>query len=432
MDFYVEPSALTGEIAIPPSKSHTMRALVFGMMGKGKTLIDHYLPSPDTNSMIRAIQSFGAGVKVQDDTVIIEGNAGKLSPPDDVIHAGNSGIVLRFIGALAGLCPTYTVITGDHSIRHQRHVSPLLEGLNQLHAIAHSMRLDGKAPLIIKGMMKPGVAKISGEDSQPISALLIAASFLQGTTVLHVENSGEKPWIDMTMVWCERLGIKIEHEHYARYVIHGHAAYEGFHTSIPGDFSSAAFPLAAALITNSEVTLYNLDMTDCQGDKQLIILLQNMGAFIECDPHHRSLSVRRGSKLRGGIIDINDCIDILAILAVIACFAEGQTQIINATIARKKESDRIHAMCTELKKMGADIVEQEDGLIINPSLLHGAELFSHRDQRVAMALTVAALGATSPSRIHDVEWIDKTYPHFLTDFQQLGAKITHESHLVRL
>ncbi len=225
-------------------------------MANGNSIIRHFLHSPDTTAMIYAMRSFGAQLELAENEMRVRGLNGKLASAENVIDSGNSGQVLRFVGALAGLCPAYTIITGDHSIRHNRPVRPMLDALTQLGCLAVSSRLDGYAPIIIKGPMQPGHAKLSGEDSQPVSGMMIAASFLPGKTTLEVTNPGEKPWIDLTLFWLKKLGIEVMHENYAKYTIAGHARIDGFSLSIPGDFSSAAFPIAAALVTNSELTLY--------------------------------------------------------------------------------------------------------------------------------------------------------------------------------
>jgi 3-phosphoshikimate 1-carboxyvinyltransferase len=193
---------------------------------------------------------------------------------------------------------------------------------------------------------------------------------------------------------------------------------------VPGDFSSAAFPIAAALITNSTLTIGNIDFRDCQGDKELISVFQQMGASITIDVDNSTLQVKNHfSPLKGILIDINSMIDALPILAVVACFAESETVIRNAAIARHKECNRLSSIAIELHKMGASISETEDGLIIRPSRLVGTTVFSHNDHRIAMALTCAALGATGQTTILDVHCISKTFPSFLHDFTAINARI---------
>lgn len=422
--YCVKPSKVSGTIAVPPSKSQTLRAILFGSFGKGKSIVSHYLHSPDAKAMIAACRAFGAHIDESGDQLVIHGNGGRVACPDQVIDAGNSGIVLRFASAVAALSGQYTVVTGDHSVRSNRPIQPLLDGLNHLGAHAISTRNNGFAPIIIRGPLKAGSTTLSGEDSQPVSALLIAASFIDGPVEIHVRNPGEKPWVEMTLSWLTKLGISYTNHDYAHYKLRGGAIYEGFHYTVPGDLSSAAFPIAAAVATGSQLTVHNVDLTDCQGDKQVITILQQMGATIHVDTHSRTLFVdKRTTPLKGVDVDINDFIDGIAILAVMGCLAEGTTLLRNGAIARTKECDRIACLTTELKKMGADIEEMPDGLRINGSALHGAQVHSHHDHRMAMALTVAALTAHGESVIEDVQCVEKTFPNFKSEFNAIGADI---------
>ena len=422
-DLSIEPSVLKGSLTIPSSKSHILRAILFAALADGTSKIEQFLPSPDSISMMQAVRLLGAEVAIESTSLKIKGFAGKAHIADDVIQCGNSGQVLRFIGALAGLIPQYTILTGDASIRHNRPILPLLDGLNQLGAFAVSSRGDGYAPIVIKGPFTQKKAALNGQDSQPVSGLLIAGAFAPHPIEIEVVQPGEKPWIDLTLDWFRRLEIPYAAKNYTHYRMNGSAHIEGFNYEVPGDFSSAAFPIAAALITQSSLTIHNIDMNDIQGDKALIPTLQQMGAQFRIDQKKRTLTIEKGQRLQGIRIDINDFIDALPILAVIGCFAEGRTEIVNAAIARKKESDRIASIARELKKMGAVIEEKSDGLIIHESKLHGASLNTYHDHRLALSLSVAALAAQSSSTIHGVECIAKTYPTFYDDLQLIGARI---------
>lgn len=421
--YLINKSVLMGNIAIPSSKSHTLRAIIFGLLADGKSIIHHYLPSPDTQAMIDACRLLGGQVSVFPERIEIQGLCGKINCAEDVIDAGNSGIVLRFCAAIGALASHPVVITGDYSIRHYRPIKPLLEGLAQLGVSCCTMRGNDFAPIIIQGPIRCGSTVLSGEDSQPVSALLIASAFAQGPVDVHVINPGEKPWINLTLNWFDRLGIKYENNNFEHYQIKGRAHYNGFEYTIPGDLSTAAFPIAAALITHSELTLTNIDMNDCQGDKELIHVLKCMGAIIEINDFNKTLHVKKGPKLKGVEVDINNFIDALPILAVAACYAEGETLIYNAAIAKHKECNRIFCIANELRKMGAVINETEDGLHIKPSLLKGCQLHSHHDHRLALALGIAALGASGDSIISHVDCVAKTFPTFLQDFQAIGADI---------
>ncbi|MCB1118970.1 MAG: 3-phosphoshikimate 1-carboxyvinyltransferase, partial [Chlamydiia bacterium] len=267
--------------------------------------------------------------------------------------------------------------------------------------------------------LKPGSVTLDGKDSQPISALLIAANFIEGVTEVTVTDPGEKPWVEMTLSWFDRLNIPYLSEDYTHYRIQGKSPYTGFHYTVKGDWSSAAFPLAAALVTRSTLKLNGLDLEEPQGDKQLIPILEAMGAKITWD--NDQLVVHATETLKGTTIDVNDLIDALPILAVIGCFAEGETRLVNGAVAATKESNRLEVIASELRKMGAAIEEIDDGLLIHHSPLVGAEVDSHKDHRIAMALTVAALGAKGATRIKDIECVRKTFPNFCPSLQKVGA-----------
>lgn len=414
----ITPSQLKGEITIPSSKSQSMRALLFGLLAQGKSAITHLLPSSD---MIQVCRQLGAEIEEKNECVVIQGIGGKLNGAEDVIQARNSGLILRLVGAVAALSPKSIVITGDHSIRHNRPIRPLLEGLTQLGATAFSLNENDRAPILVKGPLFSGRAKIDGADSQPISGLLIAGSFAPGPVELFVENPGELPWVNLTLDWLSRFHIPYQATEGNYYRLEGGAAIEGFSYAVPGDFSSLAFPLVAALLTDSEVRFNNLDFSDSQGDKKIIEILKKMGAKIERE--ERSVVVKKGSQLQGTQIDVNACIDALPILAVVGCFAEGETELIGGGVARNKECDRIHSIATQLRKMGAAIEERVDGLLIKRSDLKGAIVESYEDHRMALALAVAGLAAKGGSEVHHVACVSKTFPNFQIEMQHLGACI---------
>ncbi len=419
----IKASSIEGSITVPPSKSHSHRAIIFGAMGRGTTTIRHLLKSSDTEGMLRAWKTLGVEVLENDGVVKIQGLGGRIDGADNVIDVGNSGIALRFLTALSALSPKLIVITGDHSIRHQRPMDSLLDALQQLNVKAISTKGDGYAPIIIQGPFSGGKAVINGRDSQPVSALLISSIFASGTTEIAVEEPGEIPWVQLTLDWLDRLKVEYKQKNYSEYTIKGNGGYDGFDYIVPGDWSSAAFPAASALVTKGSVTLHNIDKSDVQGDKKLFDLFEQMGAEIIYDNEKRTVNVSYKGSLKGIHADINDCIDSITILAVVACFAEGTTTITNASVAKEKECDRIECIAKELRKMGAQIQTSDEGLTIIGSLLHGAKVVSHDDHRMAMSLAVAAMGARGPSSVINIECIKKTYPTFIDDMKEIGALI---------
>lgn len=418
----VTPSSLCGSVQAPPSKSQTMRAILFATMAHGTSRVRHYLRSPDVEAMLQAVQRLGAEVRRKDDEVCIVGVSGQVNVRPGLIDAGNSGQVLRFIPAFAALSNQPIQVTGDESVRTRRPVLPLLDGLTQLGAVCKSTH--GYAPIDVCGPIHAASIEIDGQDSQPVSGLIMATAFLSAPSTIRVRNPGEKPWVGLTLSWLDRLGIDYQNQDFQTYRIAGQACYPGFDYVVPGDFSSMAYPIVAALITGSTVRIEGVDMQDAQGDKKLIGVLQAMGADIDFDPARSLLSVRGGVELIGCEVDINDMIDAVTILAVVGCYAKGVTRLMGAAVARQKECNRIASIVCELKKMGADIDETADGLVVRHSPLQGSKtLQCYQDHRMAMSLTVAALGAKGESAIAGVECVQKSYPDFFSQMQGLGAEL---------
>lgn len=418
----VQPAeSISGSIAIPSSKSQTLRAILLSSLAHGVSTIENYLPAADTETMIEACSVLGAKITKEPGKLLIEGTSGINFIGRKEIDAGNSGIVLRFFAGIAALSTASITITGDQSIQNQRPIQPLLQALQKLGVHAVSKKGTGFAPVEIQGPVASYATQVHGADSQMVSPLLLAALFLPHPLSIQVIEPGERPWIDMTLSWVKKLGGSYEHNDYAQYTVKGPGSYPGFAYCVPADFSTACFPMAAAIVTDSELHLENLDCSEKQPDSQIIDILKRMGASLEVNPQNRGVRIKKGKGLQGIAIDVNDCIDALPILAVLGCYASGKTHLVNGQIARTKECDRISCMAKELRKMGAQIEECDDGLIITGGPLIGAQMHSHQDHRVAMSLAVAALGAKGNSQIVHSNCIAKTYPDFVSDMRKLGA-----------
>lgn len=423
MSIEIFTSRLVGKCVVPPSKSQTIRALAFAGLSSGKSQITNFLHSPDTTSMIEGLRQFGVKIEKEENLLTIYGVAGEPSLPKDPIDVGNSGLAYRFLSAYAALTDGETIITGDRSIREKRVITPLLSAFRSLGALSYSTH--GGAPIYIKGRAKEGSSTVDGKDSQVISSLFLLMSFLPGLSSLHVTNPGELPFIDMTLSWLKIRKIAFYRESYTFFALQGKSLQQGFSYTVPSDFSSLAFLLVAALITNSTLQIEKMDFSDSQGDKWLIACLQRMGAKIEIRKDH--IVVYPSGKLEGGVIDVQPFIDAVPILSVLGCFTKKGIIIQNASICRKKESDRLSVMKKELSKMQAKIEEREDGLTIFPSSLSGNSLFSHNDHRVAMSLTVAALNAKGKTIIEGYQCAEKSFPGFFHLLKSLGGRIENLS-----
>jgi len=421
MQFNVLPSSLQGEVVIPGSKSHTIRACVCALLANGTSTIKMPLDSSDTRSCLGMIQRFGATVTQHDDEWIVTG-CGIPAVPDDIIDIGNSGTSLYFGIGVASLVNGITVFTGDNQIRN-RPAQDLLSAITELGGWAVSTRSNGKPPVIVQGPITGGHVAIRAITSQYVSSLLIATPMAKHNTIIDVPLLNEAPYVGMTLWWLNELGIEYHANGYEQFIIPGGQTYKPFSKYIPADFSSATFFMVAAAITGSTVKLKGLDINDTQGDKEVVTILKQMGADIAILP---DAIVITGKPLKGGVFDLNAIPDALPALSVCGCFAEGETRLVNVPQARVKETDRIAVMCAELKKMGADIEELPDGLVIRQSQLQGASVQGHHDHRVVMSLAVAGLAAEGNTVIDTAQAVDVTFPNFVELMLQLGAAIERE------
>jgi len=413
-------SSLRGSVQAPPNKSHSFRALIMAALAEGTSKIVRPAVSNDWMRGVEALEMFGAEITPKANRLWeVTGTGGKLATPDDVINCGNSGIMLRFFMALAACCDGYSVLSGDHSLRHIRLCRPLIDALNGLGAWAASTKGDGHAPVVVRGRLRGGRVEMDGMDSQPVSALLIASSLAEAPTEIIVRRPGEKPWVGVTLDWLARCGVECSNDNFQRYRLRGRSSWPAFEATVPLDWSAALYPIAAAVLTDdSEVRLPGLDPADSQGDKAVVNVLRDMGADIEVTD---DAVVARGSELTGRTIDCNDFIDQFMLLAVVATRAAGETVLTNAEVARHKECDRISEMHKALEAMGADVRERPDGLVVRTSRLRGAKLDSRADHRMVMTLAVAGLIARGQTTVSDIECVKKTFPGFVASMQAIGC-----------
>ena len=417
MKLTVHPSRIAGEIAVTGSKSHTIRGIAAGALCHGTATLIAPLESADTRSALEAIKSFGAKVNELNDRWVIEGVGGKFADSRKVIDMGNSGTGLRMLSGLAALQDFKITFDGDESLR-TRLMSGLLDSFAQLGAEVVSN--SGKCPLTICGPVRGGSTKADGTTSQFLTSLLFSLPMAEGDSEITLDFLNEKPYIDITLSWLDTLGIKVEHsEDCLHWCIPGGQSVNSFTRVIAADFSTAAFPLVAGVIAGNGVGIRNLDFNDVQGDKKVFSYLEDMGAKLERTPE--LLKIVPDRPLTGKVIDLNETPDALPIMAVAACNASGETRLVNAPQARVKETDRIACMTRELSKMGADVEELPDGMVIRGRQLHGAEVESYGDHRIAMALAIAGLTAEGETVIRDAECASVTYPAFVKDFVRLGA-----------
>ena len=403
-----------GTVVIPGSKSHTIRALFFASLAQGESIIRAPLLSNDAIAAVGACRAFGAEISEEPGLFRVKGFGGRPALPADIVDVGNSGTTMNFAIGTAALVQGTTVLTGDAQIR-RRPVGPLVDALNSLGAEVYSTRGDGAPPIVVRGTAKGGFCEMDAPVSQYLSSLLIHAPLFAGDTAVEMIRLLEVPYVGMTLWWLDKFGIRYENENYKRFKIYGGQHYAPFDETIPGDFSSATFFAVLGAISSTsgapgaEIFMKNLDMTDVQGDKGVFALLEKMGAQVTVEPDGVGI---KGAPLRGIEMDLDPMPDAICAMAVAGCFAEGETRIVNVPQARLKETDRIAVMTAELKKMGADIEELPDGLVVRKSTLHGAAVDGHHDHRVIMALAIAGLCAEGETQISGAEAMSVTFPNF--------------------
>jgi 3-phosphoshikimate 1-carboxyvinyltransferase len=412
--------ALQGRIEVPGDKSITHRAIMLGGLARGETLIRGYLPADDCLRTVAAMRALGRVIDTveSDDrpALRIAASAGTLREPEDVIDCGNSGTSIRLLAGLVAGLPMCTILTGDATLR-RRPMARVVEPLRAMGAMIVG-REDGRlAPLAVVGRrLKAGDFRLPMASAQVKSAILLAGLGAEGRTAVYEPLASR----DHTERLLRAFGVPVSTEGGA-VAVTGPVGLTGTTVDVPGDISSAAFLIAAALLVpGSELEIGRVGVNPTRTG--FLDILKSMGASVTISGAAEvsgeptaSLSVRttrlRGATIKGSLVP--RAIDEFPILCVLAAFAEGETIIDDAGELRVKESDRIHVMAEELGKMGIRIEERPAGMrIVGPQRATGARCASHGDHRVAMALAVAALRATGPTTIDDVECVGTSFPGF--------------------
>jgi 3-phosphoshikimate 1-carboxyvinyltransferase len=420
MKLISQKSRLKGTVAIPASKSHTIRAVCIASLAGGESFIQNPLVSNDTISAVECYRALGAGIDTSDDNCWkVKGTDGTISAPQEIIDVGNSGTTLRIALGSAALVEKnqITAFTGDEQIQ-TRPLGPLLEALKKLGAQCRSIKDNGRIPVEISGKIIGGHTTIAATTSQYLSSLLLCTPLAAGDTEIDVTLLNEPGYVQMTLDWLNKQKIKYENKKFHKFRIKGGQNYNAFDSHIPADFSSATFFLCAAALVADEVNLQGLDFSDSQPDKAVVDYLKSMGADINIEGN---LVTIKGSQLKGVELDMNQTPDALPAMAVTACFAEGPTRLYNVPQARSKETDRIGCISEELKKLNIDVKELPDGLIINPGKPKAGKLDGRSDHRIVMALSIAGLLTDEPCKIDTAEAISVTFPNYVDLMKALNA-----------
>lgn len=417
-------SLLSGKVAIPASKSHTIRAVAIAALADGKSRIHNPLASQDTLSCVSTYQALGADIDISNPKCwTVQGVGGNIKPKNTIIDVGNSGTTLAIaLGSAALSEPDINItFTGDYQIQ-SRPVGRLCRALTQLGASCVTAKGNDCAPVIVKGKLKGGFVQIECPTSQYLSSLLLACPLAEGDSTIDVPLLYEPDYAKMTLDWLDKQKINYSRQDMRHFVISGRQSYRSFDLPVAADFSSATFFLCAGALLADELTITGLDFTDSQPDKSVVDYLRNMGADIQIQT---TGVVVRKSNLKGIDIDMNRTPDALPAMAVTAAFASGTTRLINVPQARNKETDRIACMAKELAKLGAKVDETPDGLIIQggaklqPTHLHGYD-----DHRIVMALSIAGMVLNGQTTVDTAEAAGVTFPDYVPLMNSIGGKLT--------
>lgn len=417
MRLRVNRSNAEGSVLSSPSKSYTHRAMTLALLADGESALRRPLLGEDTLATLDAVRAFGGKV-VKDDLLRITG--GPLRCPENIIDTRNSGTTIRLMTGVASLLPCVTVLTGDDSVR-RRPMQPLIDALAMMGVRCESSRGNGLAPLVVKGPNLGQRTEIRGDvSSQFISSLLISSALKEVDTEIVLTTAlKSRPYVDITREMMSRFGVSCRVTG-GGFMVQGGQAYRPRDYTVPGDFSSAAFPLAAGALSG-KVTVRNLDPMDAQGDRAFLDILSSLGAKVEWKGNDLTCS---SAELSATDIDLGDAPDLFPMAAAMCAFAKGESRIYNAAHVRLKESDRIAATALFLRDMGADITEKEDGCLIRGGRpLRGAKVNAFNDHRILMAAAVAALRAEGETIISDGDCHRISYPDFVNDMRSLGAKM---------
>ncbi len=398
---------------------------IAALLSFGVSRISRPLISNDTEATLNAIKSLGAKVNKEKGCWTVFGTE-SLEAQVSPIDCGESAATLRFMVPVAALAHGSSRFLFSKSFE-ERPIEPLLQSLKELGAETQFGTVDGKACVKVEGGgIKGGRTNIPGNvSSQFISGLMFACPLAQRDTKITITSPLEsKGYVEMTRQVLTEHGIKVSiSKDFSQIQIPSNQTYKPCDHLVSGDFSSAAFLLAAAAITSSNVVVNNLQHKLVQGDKAIIGILKQLG--VNGEVCNDKIEIRgTGEPLKALIVDSRDTPDLVPVYAVLACCADGNSRIQGVQRLRLKESDRLQSLHLELGKMGAAIVVESDSLTINgPCKLHGTEIDPRNDHRIAMACAVAALVAEGETTIHNAEVVQKSYPGFFVDLKSLGVDV---------
>lgn len=426
------PRQAHGTIQLPGSKSISNRVLLLAALAQGTTRIENLLFSDDTHWMLKALTQLGVNIEHHTDYVLVQGVGGLLQVTTTErlsLFLGNAGTAMRPLCAALAASAGQFELTGEPRMK-ERPIGPLVDALVELGADIQYGEQVGFPPLLINGGgLRCGKINIDGSlSSQYISAVLMVLPLLatsdtvKATELTLTGKVVSLPYIELTVAMMRDFGVEITLLDERTFRVAGNQSYHSPGAyRVESDASSASYFLAAGAIAGS-IRVEGVGSASRQGDKAFAGVLQQMGATVSVEPHAMEV---RAAKLVGGDFDLNAIPDAAMTIATLALFAQGSTRIRNIANWRIKETDRLHAMATELRKVGAQVTEGDDWIAITPPSafsppepLQHAAIATYNDHRMAMCFSLLAFDAAGVT-ILDPDCCHKTYPEYFTDFARL-------------
>lgn len=410
---------LNAKVVIPGSKSYTQRALIIASLAHGKSFLRNYLISEDIQYLTEGLRALGSEILKTGEDIIVTGTGGNIINPGREIYLGNNGTATRFLASIVSLGKGEFVISGDSRLC-ERPVKPLLDALSGLGVDARSKNKDGCPPVIINanGIKGGGVTFTNVDSSQYISSILICSPFAERDIEIKLKGSKVSlPYIDMTIETMKKFGVEVVRKNENHYIIKNNQQYIGQRYMIEGDVSNASYFFLAPALCGGKIRVMNINPQTLQGDIGLLDIMETLGISVTRGDDWVTVT---GKEMNSGeyIFDMGNMPDVVPTLAVLAAIRPGRTVIKNVPHLRVKESDRIAAVVTELKKTGVRAEETDDGMIIDGGKLRGAEIETYNDHRIAMSF--AMLGLAVPGiKIKDRDCVNKSFPLFWDELEKL-------------
>ncbi len=413
------PHPLRATVRMPGSKSLTNRALLIGALADGITHLTNVLFSDDTRYFANALQELGFDVKMDParSEIAILGLRGSIPAGRAEVFVGNAGTAARFLTAFLTLGDGDYLLDGDTRMR-VRPIDDLVIALRQLGA---TLEISSKSPpvRILASGLPGGSAKVSGNiSSQFLSALLMIAPYARQPVTIHLTNRlSSKPFVDMTLGMMHDFGVDVAHQGYETFAVSPAHYQAKKRYAIESDATAASYFFAAAALCGGTIRVENISRISKQGDLAFLGVLEEMGCRVRSGSNYVEVAGTRA--LRGVDQDLSDMPDTAQTLAAIAPFASTPTRIRGISTARLKETDRVHAVCTELGRLGVRVEEHADGMTIQPcALLHPVEIQTYGDHRMAMAFSLIGLRVAGVT-IKNPGCVSKTFPAFFEVLETL-------------